>query len=164
MSKLILVSGPLVGALAFLVFGVIILTSATPSTTNVWAVGLNLILAAAFAYWAYTWIKSPPGAEAFGLGDRAGQALKQLPNVKKIAGKVVDIKHLTNIRVNGQAPYIIFAKSTDATDTKTYSSAKVWSDPHFALTNQTNVDIYVDPANGERYYLDLPTIGINNQR
>ncbi|OGE80515.1 MAG: hypothetical protein A2826_01615 [Candidatus Doudnabacteria bacterium RIFCSPHIGHO2_01_FULL_43_23] len=164
MSKFILVGGPVIGGLAFLIFGVIIALSATPLATKIWASTIDFVLAISFFFWAWSWAKNPPGAEAQGLKDQDGEILKTTG--KKVIAEIFNIKHIANIRVNGRAPYIIFAKATNVSgNSQVYSSALIWSDPNFILANRKDkqVTIFVDPSNSIRYYMDLPSIGVEGQ-
>jgi len=164
MSKFILVGGPLIGGLAFLTAGVIIALSATPLATKIWASAIDFVFAIAFFFWAWSWAKNPPGAEAQGLKDQDGQILKTTG--KKVIAEIFNLKHIAHIRVNGRAPYIIFAKVINVSgNSQVYSSALVWSDPNFILSSRKDkqVEVFVDPSNPTRYYMDLPSIGVEGQ-
>jgi hypothetical protein len=70
---------------------------------------------------------------------------------------VSHLNHKTQIRVNGRSPYIIEADGVHPlTGTpQKFSSEWIWTDPHIELQNHKTVQIYIDPADPKKYYMDL---------
>lgn len=79
---------------------------------------------------------------------------------KKITGQIINIDHLTNIRINGRAPYVILAKAINPITHKEqiFKSYWIWEDVYYLLQNKQFVDIYIDLNNPKKYYMDLSSI------
>ncbi|HCW32214.1 MAG: hypothetical protein UT55_C0048G0007 [Candidatus Peregrinibacteria bacterium GW2011_GWE2_39_6] len=89
-----------------------------------------------------------------------GQKLKI--NGMQIMAPISGIKHQTNIRINGRAPYVIFAKALNPLTglEQVFESAYIWEDLGINQVSSPAISIYIDPDNSKRYYMDLASIGI----
>lgn len=74
---------------------------------------------------------------------------------RKVRLPVVSIELDMSFKVNGRSPYVIVAQLQDAASGTAYSfkSDHLWQDPTGLLPNN-EVDVYVDPSDPKRYYVD----------
>lgn len=87
-----------------------------------------------------------------------GEVLKQTG--KKIEAAILNVEHLTNIRINQRAPYVIVAQGTNpvTNQSQIFKSYYIWDDILYLLQNKSIVDIYIDPNNPKKYYMDVQTL------
>jgi glucan phosphoethanolaminetransferase (alkaline phosphatase superfamily) len=86
--------------------------------------------------------------------------IKLMKNGKKITAQIIDIKHIVNINFNGRSPYVIIAEGENIITNKKeiFESYFIWDDILFKLQYKNFVDIYIDPENPKKYYMDLNSI------
>ncbi|MBX2968162.1 MAG: DUF3592 domain-containing protein [Cyclobacteriaceae bacterium] len=75
---------------------------------------------------------------------------------RKTSLPVTDIIHDTSFKVNGRSPFVIVCQYHDAVSNKLYEfkSDHIWYDPAVLLKSREGVDIYIDPNDLTRYYMD----------
>ncbi|HPQ08919.1 MAG TPA: hypothetical protein PK995_06790 [Bacteroidia bacterium] len=86
--------------------------------------------------------------------------IKLMKNGKKITAQIIDVTHVVNIDFNGRSPYVIIAEGENIITNKkeVFKSYFIWEDIYFKLQNKKFIDIYLDPNNPEKYYMDLNSI------
>lgn len=95
------------------------------------------------------------------LKPNKGEVLKQTG--KKIEAAILNVEHLTNIRINQRAPYVIVAQGTNpvTNQSQIFKSYYIWDDILYLLQNKKTIDIYIDPNNPKKYYMDIQTLLYN---
>jgi len=86
--------------------------------------------------------------------------IKLMKNGKKITAQIINVRHIVNINFNGRSPYVIIAEGENVITNKKeiFESYFIWEDILFKLQNKNFVDIYIDPENPKKYYMDLNSI------
>lgn len=76
---------------------------------------------------------------------------------RKTSIPVADIIYDTSFKVNGRSPFVIVCQYHDAVSNKLYEfkSEHIWYDPTEFVKSREGIDIYVDPNDLTRYYMDI---------
>jgi len=114
--------------------------------------------------WASPLMFGALGAIAFGVGAgvllnaifRARRAAELKRSGKRLLTTVHRVERNDNVKVNGRNPYRIFTQCKGATagEARIFESDNVWCDPS-AYLNGRNINVFVEPGNADRYYVDL---------
>lgn len=91
---------------------------------------------------------------------KEGQILKNTG--AKITANIAHLEQVTNVKINGRSPYVIYAKAVNQANGKeqVFKSFWLWSDPLAQAQAGRGVDIYLDRFNPQKYYLDVESIGL----
>jgi hypothetical protein len=75
---------------------------------------------------------------------------------RKTSLPVTSVIHDSSFKVNGRSPYVILCQYHDAVSNKMFEfkSDHIWYDPAPLLKDRNEIDIYVDPNDLKRYYMD----------
>lgn len=106
----------------------------------------------------YSAIKYFISHQDMSLKPEKGEALKKTNT--KVAATILNIKHVTNIRVNQRAPYVIIAQGVNpiTNQSQIFQSYYIWDDILFSLKDKKTVDVYIDSNNPKKYYMDIQTL------
>lgn len=76
---------------------------------------------------------------------------------QKIVGKISSVEKDGSITMNGKSPYRIYASGADslAGNTSVFKSDMIWIDPSQWAQPGQSIDIYLDPQNHSKYYIDI---------
>lgn len=96
------------------------------------------------------------------LKPNKGKILKQTG--RKIELPILNIEHLTNIRINMRAPYVIIAQGINpiTNHVQIFKSYYIWDDILFLMQKKNTIDIYIDPNNPKKYYMDIEKLLYEN--
>ncbi|MCR5417206.1 MAG: DUF3592 domain-containing protein [Pseudobutyrivibrio sp.] len=80
-----------------------------------------------------------------------------IANGRKLVGEVEEIGLNYQVMINGRHPYIVYAKYVDPTYGYIYKfkSGSVYFNPHDSYDIGDSIDIYVDPSNMKKHYVDV---------
>lgn len=92
------------------------------------------------------------------LDPKEGELIKQ--KSEKISADILNVEHITNIRINQRAPYAIIAKGFNpiTNQEQIFKSYYIWDDILFLIKDKNRVDIYIDKSNPKRYYMDVNSL------
>lgn len=68
-----------------------------------------------------------------------------------------DFQQITkaNFRINGRSPFLILCELNDGSGVRTLKSDNIWYDPCPYLKQGQKFDVFIDPNNPKKYYIDL---------
>jgi hypothetical protein len=87
---------------------------------------------------------------------RAKRELFTYGKGRKTSLPVTDVIYDSSFKVNGRSPFVIVCQYHDAVSNKLYEfkSEHIWYDPSEFLKSREGIDIYIDPNDLTRYYMD----------
>ena len=85
---------------------------------------------------------------------------KLMANGQVLHAVVDEISWNTNIRVNGQNPYVIYCSYKDEYKDVIYrfKSTNLWTDPNLVFTPGSYIDVYVDVNDYSNYYVNAEQV------
>jgi len=89
--------------------------------------------------------------------DQLKQELFIMGRGRKITIPVGEVVHDYSLKVNGRSPYVIVGQWHDKTSNTLhqYKSEYIWYNPAQFLESKKEIDVYIDPNDMKRYYLDI---------
>lgn len=98
-----------------------------------------------------------------GLGVQLGKDRKKytlLNSGKCLHATVESISLNTGYSVNGRHPFVIFCSYRDEYENTVYrfKSGHVWDDPQYTMPVGSLIDVYVNPQDYSKYYVDTETV------
>lgn len=89
--------------------------------------------------------------------DKMKRELFQEGRGRKVSMPLGDVVHDTSFRVNGRSPYVIVCQFHDKArnEIHQYKSEHIWFNPVPFLEGKSEIDVYIDPNDLKRYYVDI---------
>ena len=80
---------------------------------------------------------------------------------KKLQAQIVNIGTDTSISVLRKNPFFVDCKWTDPNTGRefTHTIRYIWKDPKMLLAGRDSIDVYIDPDNLDKYFLDISFLG-----
>ena len=88
---------------------------------------------------------------------RLKRELFEMQKGKKVAMPIGDVFYDTSFKYNGRSPYVIVGQFHDKTlnTVHEYRSEYIWYNPTSLLQGRTTVDVWIDPDDPKKYYMDI---------
>jgi hypothetical protein len=76
---------------------------------------------------------------------------------RKVSMPIGEVTQNFSLKVNGRSPYLIIGQWLDKTTNTVYQfkSESIWYNPTPYLEGKKEVDVYIDPNDLKRYYVDI---------
>lgn len=155
---------PLMGGIGFLYGAYSFFIGAKTLSNQRWIMYASGILFLFFAFvFLAAFLKALFKSSSQSISAKEGASIKTAGN--KVAAEIMDLRQETNIRVNMRAPYVLIAKGINPVSgqEQIFQSGWIWTDPFVQSQNHKIVDVYIDPSNPDRYFMDLESIGLSNK-
>lgn len=89
--------------------------------------------------------------------NRMREQLVELGRGRKVTIPIGEVTQNFSLKVNGRSPYLIIGQWLDKTTNTVYQfkSESIWYNPAPYLEGKKEVDVYIDPNDMKKYYVDI---------
>lgn len=88
---------------------------------------------------------------------RMREELMVMGKGRKVSMPISEVTKDYSFKMNGRSPFVIVAQWHDKSSNTVYQfkSEYIWFNPEMYLTEKKEIDVFIDPNNFKRYYVDV---------